>query len=564
MTMLFGECSAPQVSFLLPKPYPDELLYSILARAAYRNAHWSPKGLMGAAFGDRTVLASPDLPSQLSLLACAAGRQWQISSSDIALRHTLVGYYTHFLGKVERERILGLMTGKSAHLHLRLGICSGNVRAPRKFILCPICTELDIQLHGETYWRRSHHLPGVLVCPMHKVSLVETVVPFRPLGRHEHIHARLQHLEQAAPILSQSGTAASEELLALAQAAAGLLDAAVHAVGPVHDYRHQLHTRGFKGASGVQGLWNSLARCFGNEVLQKLFRRNSDGSPPAWLWELFRKPRRPMHPLKHLLVERVLLNHEVRTTPPGEKSGKTWGLFKNTDLRRQAFELSKKGLTVNAVATQLNVDWKTASRLLQPLPVVLKPIDDGTGLVDRAAWRAVSEKNPALGRTQLRCLEPALYARLYRNDRDWLMRQGTRQKVKVGASRVYWPLRDESLSQSVQALAMEIRQRHPLRRVSESHVLGILGARTIVARNSDKLPLTRAALAQHCESVEQFQLRRIQAEQAADGWFPRPTWRVLRAARLNSARFPDKGVDIVARAQHMTETRIAEQPAGGE
>lgn len=553
MNLLFGECSAAQMSFLLPKPYPDELLYSILARAAYRNAHWSPKGLMGAAFGDQTVLASPDLPSQLNLLAGAAGRQWQISSSDIALRHTLAGYYTHFLGKVERERILGLMAGKSANLHLRLGICSGNVRAPKKFILCPICTELDVELHGETYWRRSHHLPGVLVCPMHKVSLVETVVPFRPLGRHEHIHARVQHLEQATPLLSKSRAAGFEELLALAQAAAGLLDAAVCAVGPVHDYRQHLHPRGFKGASGVQELWSSLARCFGNEVLQKLFRGNSDEREPAWLLELFRKPRRPLHPLKHLLVERVLLDHEVRTTTQSKRSGKTWGIFKNPGLRHQAHELSKTGLTVNAVATRLNLDWKTACRLLQPLPVVLRRVDNGAALVDRTAWRVVSEKNPALGRTQLRRLEPALYARLYRNDRDWLMRQGTRQKCKAATSRVYWPSRDESLSQSVQALAMEIRQRNPLRRVSASHVLGILGARTTVARNSDKLPLTQAALAQHCESVEEFQLRRIQAEQAADGWFPRPIWRVLRAAHLNSARLPDKGVDIVARAQHMTE-----------
>jgi len=545
--------------FLLPAPYPDELLYSVIARSAYRNAHWSPKGLMGAAFGDRAVLACPDLPGQLSLLAGTAGDQWQLSSSEIALRYTLVGYYTHYLGATERDRFLGLMTGKSAHLHLRLGICSGGVRAPSKFFLCPVCTQLDIRQYGETYWRRSHHLPGVLVCPVHAVSLIETAVPFRPLGRHEHHHARAQYLEQGVAVLTSSA-AASAEVLALARAAAGLLDAAVCDGGPLHDYREQLHARGFKGASGVEGLWLNLRELWGDEVLQKLFRSGAGTNAPPWLREIFRKPRRPLHPLKHLLIARVLLAHEVHIGTPAPRSGKTWGIFRNADLRRQAHELAQKGLTTNGVATRLGVDWKTADRLLQPLPVVPDRVRDSTYLVDREAWSSVAEKHPGLGRTKLRLQEPALYARLYRGDREWLMQHGARIPKNPGHPRVSWPLRDEALSKMVQALATQIKNSTPMRRASASHVLGLLGARTTVNRNGVRLPLTTAAIAAHCESVEDFQVRRIQAEHEADGWFPRPAGRVLRAARLNPARFPDKGLGILARAKQLQEERDARPP----
>jgi hypothetical protein len=560
MTLFLGAPPQESVSFRLPTPYSDELLYSVIARAAYRNGHWSPKGLMGAAFGDRGVLACPDLPSQLSLLTGTAGEQWQLSSADIALRYTLFGYYTHYLGASERERFLGMMGGKSAYLHLRLGICAGGVRAPSRFFLCPVCTELDIEQHGETYWRRSHHLPGVVVCPVHAVSLLETNVPFRPVGRHEHIHARAQYLEQGVSVLSESA-AASMELLALAQSAARLLDAPVCDGGPLHDYREQLKATGFKGASGVNGLWRCLAKRFGHEVLQPLFRSSSGTSAPTWLWELFRKPRRPLHPLKHLLVQQILLASEVRAEHVAVRSGKTWGIFKNQDLRRRAQALSQKGLTVNAVATQLGVDWNTANRLLQPIPAVPDRVHLSQILSDRKSWCAVADKYPGCGRAQLRRKAPALYARLYRNDREWMRQRTESLSPKSARPRVSWPDRDAALAKSVQVLAMATRQRKPLRRVSVSHVLGVLGARTLVSRNGAKLPSTQAALAQHCESVEDFQLRRIQSEQEADGWFPRPVWRVLRAAGLNPARFSDRGLGIVERARQLLE--VANPRPGG-
>jgi hypothetical protein len=559
MTLLMGTQPQGGTHSRLPTPYPDELLYSVIARSAYRNAHWSPKGLMGAVFGARAVLACPDLPSRLGLLNGTAGEQWQLSASEIALRYTLVGYYTHYLGVSEREKYLRLMAEKSAHLHLRLGICSAGVRAPSKFFLCPVCTELDIRQHGETYWRRSHQLPGVLVCPVHAVSLIETAVPLRPIGRHEHLHARGQYLAQGVAVLT-SPAAALMEVLALARAAASLLDTEVCEGGPLHDYREQLHARGFKGTSGVDGLWFCLRKLLGDEVIEKLFRGAAGTSAPSWLWELFRKPRRPLHPLKHLLIARIICAHEVRISTPAPLPVKTWRVFRNPDLRRQAHELAKKGLTTNAVATRLRVDWRTAHRLLQPLPVALDRISHFSKLSDRKAWCSIAKKHPGCGRTQLRRQEPALYARLYRGDREWLLQHGERLPKKPGRPRVSWPVRDEALSKSVQALANQIKHAAPMRRASASHVLGILSARTTVNRNGDRLPLTISAIAAHCESVEDFQVRRVLAEQETDGWFPRPTGHVLRAARLNPARFPDKGLGILARANQLREERNARPP----
>jgi hypothetical protein len=32
---------------------------------------------------------------------------------------------------------------------------------------CPACIAEDQKYHGETYWRRLHQAPGVLICPVH-------------------------------------------------------------------------------------------------------------------------------------------------------------------------------------------------------------------------------------------------------------------------------------------------------------------------------------------------------------------------------------------------------------
>lgn len=543
--------------FQLPVPYPDELLYSVIARAAYRNAHWSPKGLMAAVFGDPKVLACPDLPGRLELLCgsariLAAGRR--LSLRDIALRYTLVGYYTHYLGGTERDRMLAFMAGKAAHLHLRLGICAGVVNAPKAFRLCPICMNLDLRQMGETYWRRSHQLPGVLVCPEHASPLWQTCVPMRPIGRHEHVYAHGRFLLSGQPMLEAHGSV-HEELLALAVAATRLLDAPVTEQGPLHDYREGFRSRGFHGRRGAERIWQALLDLYGLDVMRLLARGGDAAHPPAWIEEVLRRPRRALHPLKHLLVERLLQVHAPQVAEEQAASVKTWGIYKVADLREQAQRLAQSGLTVNGVANRLGLDWKTADRLLQPLPIEKPSVIAPLIQADRATWLSLVQQSPGSGRAQWRRQEPALYGRMYRRDREWLMQHGERLPRRAAQSRVAWRERDEALAQSVQDRAQAIRCQEPMHRVSASYVLGTLGARTVVGRYGNKLPLTRAALLGGCEGVEDFQMRRLVARGGAEGLRAQPVWRLMRTANLNPERFPDKGAGIVARARRVSETR---------
>ena len=52
-----------------PMPYPDELLYSTIARAGVRMGITSPKELLDEVFGDRKVVATPDISGYLRAIA---------------------------------------------------------------------------------------------------------------------------------------------------------------------------------------------------------------------------------------------------------------------------------------------------------------------------------------------------------------------------------------------------------------------------------------------------------------------------------------------------------------
>ena len=69
----------------LRKPLPDELLSGALASATYRYGYWSPKGFLDLLYGSRTVVAVPDLPSNLQVLAQTTQEAWGLSAEELAV-----------------------------------------------------------------------------------------------------------------------------------------------------------------------------------------------------------------------------------------------------------------------------------------------------------------------------------------------------------------------------------------------------------------------------------------------------------------------------------------------
>jgi hypothetical protein len=86
------------ISFL-PKPYPDEILYSILARYHIRSGNTSPKATLKELFNSQTTIATIDLPSNLDYLIKNLQFVSNYQIEDLIYKHTLYPLYSPFLQK---------------------------------------------------------------------------------------------------------------------------------------------------------------------------------------------------------------------------------------------------------------------------------------------------------------------------------------------------------------------------------------------------------------------------------------------------------------------------------
>jgi len=156
---------------------------------------------------------------------------------------------------------------------------------------------------------------------------------------------------------------------------------------------------------------------------------------------------------------------------------------------------------------------------------------------DRRAWLDLGEKNPTCGTKQLRSLAPALYSRLYRNDRLWLAEHAPARKPPVaGKAHVDWVGRDEELAGQIATVAAHIKHGPGKpKRVTVTAIGRALGKQSLFEAALAKLPFTHSVIKSVLESGEDFAVRRVHAAaqqlRLLGAAFPR--WKLVRAAGLH-------------------------------
>jgi hypothetical protein len=91
-----------------------------------------------------------------------------MSAEEILQRHTLFPYYSRFVTPERRAKgVNNIISPDGRGYRAALGMQSGRMKSPDHLRFCTHCLQQDIEEFGETYWRRTHQAPGVLVCPDH-------------------------------------------------------------------------------------------------------------------------------------------------------------------------------------------------------------------------------------------------------------------------------------------------------------------------------------------------------------------------------------------------------------
>lgn len=144
-----------------PVPYPNELIYSLVARAGVHSGAISPKQLLDEVYGDRKVIATVDLPSHLAQISRQYPSVLNITTASLIYQHTLFPIYAPFIEERKRQAGMRWMANKSKGImHLAFGIAASIVKQPKLLRYCPQCFGEQLAQYGERYWMRAWQVPG--------------------------------------------------------------------------------------------------------------------------------------------------------------------------------------------------------------------------------------------------------------------------------------------------------------------------------------------------------------------------------------------------------------------
>lgn len=556
-----------------PSSYPDESLFSLVARYHRLSGHHDDRDTLHELFGKHTQIVSSHLPSLLDTLVSRLPRAMALDAQDIVDRHTLFPYYRPFLTERQVALSLAVMKGPSASgLKTLMGLIASQVGGENCYRYCEQCSEQDVELVGQPYWHRAHQLPAVHVCAQHGTPLVELAASWVAQHRHQlFLPADKEVIRHAKHIFVSEQH--REEMLAFSILSRQVLNSRLDIIPTrrLQDlYRSLASDLGFTHAGGrvkvvelSQRVRQQVSSLSASGAMQCLQRPAS--GPLEWAISLLRKSRNSSHPLKHLVLLRCLngkiehfltaANETVKISRPFNRplpspaatssvnQLRTMLLDHQYSLRRCAQLLGKSVTTLRIEAAQGGIPVaKRPKKLDGPTVAILtKALQSSTSLETLARRHQTS--TVSLYRLLRMCPDAAQvreklifvnqrnrrrrrfvgghptilpraradYAWLHRYDREWLTQtiEATPRRLIVHTARIDWGRRDQEKADAVRECSRGLYTLEKPIRVSRSAIGRKIGCLAVLEKHLIKLPLTAVALAECVETTAQFQCRRL-------------------------------------------------------
>ena len=295
-----------------PVPYEDELLYSILGRYHIRSGNISIKATLQDVFSKNSVTAVVDLPSHINRIIDNMPVGNQYTADYLVDKHTLYSFYSAFLPPENALKIKQYMKGdKGGSIYNKIGLMASSVSLNQYFKFCPQCIKEDMGKYGELYWHRVHQIPGVLVCPKHKIPLYDSQVPVRGFNKHEYKTASSDNCK-----ISNEKTNYPDEILEKMIILARDIDFLLNNIFANKtlewfrdQYLNRLKELGFANINGrikQKDLLKNFVDYYGHKFLKLLQSDIDIYSDCNWLTDILRRKNKTSHPIRHLLLIRFL------------------------------------------------------------------------------------------------------------------------------------------------------------------------------------------------------------------------------------------------------------------
>lgn len=158
-----------------PSFYPDELVYSLLARYYVQSGYIRYTFAAEDLFWSKTVRPDVEFVNQYTPAALQMITQ-NIPIEQVIEKHTMFSYYGRFLPKERRNKAFEALVRMQGNYHNLLPMPKRKNGTDRFLRYCPVCAENDRKQYGETYWHRLHQLQGIKICPIHRCYLNDSDV----------------------------------------------------------------------------------------------------------------------------------------------------------------------------------------------------------------------------------------------------------------------------------------------------------------------------------------------------------------------------------------------------
>lgn len=522
-----------------PVPYPDEVLYSVLARYHVRSANLSPKCTLQDLFGTTNVISTIDFPSHIQSLSDKL-THFAYTFEKLVNNHTLYRFYAPFLMHGKADTAFQLMRfGTRGIIHTKIGIMASSVKTPMFLRFCHRCFKNDYEKYGESYWRRLHQVPGVLMCPDHFCLLTNSNVSILQLNRHSFYPANNETCSPKMEVVKLSEKDVNN-LIEISREAKWLLCNEVN----IHEnidwrekYASLLIAKDLASSNrriNQRKLEQFCKEKYSIQLLKSLDSLIDSDSTTSWLSSITRKHRTSFHPIRHILFIKMFdysLKDFFGESQQNEHPGSTNRIQIN---KKKGFDdvwknnltelVSTKKYSLREISRRLNATTRTINRYAQKLGLETYwqkkkyencgqkriVIGDKIKKKYRRQWTYLMKNHETKSKTELRRLKPSVYIWLYRNDRDW-MRQNSPPKLKPVYinKRVDWKHRDSTLLSSAKAICSLLLSKDPPVRITKSRIGKELRQKSLVEKHLKKLPELKKYIEKVSESVEEYQKRRI-------------------------------------------------------
>ncbi|SEJ71109.1 TniQ protein [Propionispira arboris] len=156
-----------------PAAYPDELLYSQLAR------YYTKSGYMAYSFAAEELFVSKTVRPDMEFINSYTPAAVQAITRDISMeavieKHTMFPCYGRFLPKERRQKAFQSLVSMLGNYYNLLPIPQSKNGKVHCLRYCPACAAHDREQYGEAYWHRIHQIIGIHVCPVHRCYLMDS------------------------------------------------------------------------------------------------------------------------------------------------------------------------------------------------------------------------------------------------------------------------------------------------------------------------------------------------------------------------------------------------------